>query len=53
MFVPAILASNIFGGSNSGGVQNRFREIQQDFQRLGQDLSSGNLAEAQSDFSAL
>lgn len=53
MFIPGILASNIFGGSNSGGVQNRFREIQQDFQQLGQDLSSGNLAQAQSDFSAL
>lgn len=53
MFIPGILASNIFGGSSSGGVHNRFREIQQDFQQLGQDLNSGNLAQAQSDFSAL
>jgi outer membrane protein assembly factor BamD (BamD/ComL family) len=52
MSVTAILGS-LFGGSSSAPVQNKFQQIKQDFQQLGQDLQSGNLSQAQSDFTAL
>jgi len=35
------------------GTQTRAQQFQQDFQQLGQDLQSGNLTAAQSDFSSL
>jgi hypothetical protein len=53
MSVSGIAGSSIFAGYNSTAVQNKFQQIQQGFQQLGQDLSSGNLSEAQTDFSAL
>src|ERR1700743_2086119 len=34
-------------------TQNRFQQIQSQFQKLGQDLQSGNLTQAQSDFATL
>jgi len=37
----------------SQGVQNKVQQFQQDFQQLGQDLQSGNLSAAQSDFATL
>ena len=53
MAIAAILASSFFAGRTSTAVQNNFQKVQQEFQLLGQDLKSGNLAQAQSDFSAL
>jgi outer membrane protein assembly factor BamD (BamD/ComL family) len=51
---------SVSGISSSGlssygaqGQQTNFQKIQQEFQQLGQDLQSGNLSAAQSDFSAL
>src|ERR1700742_3049582 len=53
---------SIAGISSSSGLlqnsvvqqtQNRFQQIQSQFQKLGQDLQSGNLTQAQSDFAAL
>lgn len=35
------------------GTQNNYQQLQQDFQQLGSDLSSGNLSGAQSDFAAI
>jgi outer membrane protein assembly factor BamD (BamD/ComL family) len=37
----------------SQDVQNRAQQFQQEFQQLGQDLQSGNLSAAQSDFATL
>jgi outer membrane protein assembly factor BamD (BamD/ComL family) len=53
MSVSGISASNFFAGLNSTAVQNKFQQIQKGFQQLGQDLQSGNLSQAQNDFSAL
>lgn len=52
MSVSGILGS-LFGAGSSAPVQNKFQQIKQDFQQLGQDLQSGNLSQAQSDFTAL
>lgn len=38
---------------NPSLVQSQAQQIQQEFQQLGQDLQSGNLSAAQSDFTAL
>jgi len=35
------------------GTQNKSQQLQQDFQKLGSDLSSGNMSGAQSDFAAI
>jgi hypothetical protein len=53
MSVSGISASSFFAGFNSTEVQNKFKQLQQESQLLGQDLQSGNLTKAQSDFSAL
>lgn len=53
MSVSGVAGSSIFAGYNSTAVQNKFQQIRQGFQQLGQDLSSGNLSQAQTDFSAL
>jgi outer membrane protein assembly factor BamD (BamD/ComL family) len=53
MSVSGISGSSLFAGYNSTSVQNKFQHIQQGFQQLGQDLQSGNLSQAQTDFSAL
>ena len=49
--------TGITGGLSSSllsqGIQNRIQQFQQDFQQLGQDLQSGNLSAAQTDFTAL
>ena len=46
------ISSNLFGFDNPS-VQNRAQQIQQEFQQLGEDLQSGNLSAAQSDFTTL
>jgi outer membrane protein assembly factor BamD (BamD/ComL family) len=53
MSVSGISASSFFAGLNSTVIQNRFKQVQQEFQQLGQDLQTGNLSKAQNDFSAL
>jgi outer membrane protein assembly factor BamD (BamD/ComL family) len=52
MSIAGISASSWFN-SNAQGIQNRVQQFQQNFQNLGQDLQSGNLAAAQTDFAAL
>src|SRR6266851_754875 len=59
MSIIGILSSNLFtagGAHNAQSSQNnpsKFQQIKTEFHQLGQDLQSGNLAQAQSDFAAL
>jgi len=53
MSVSGLSSSNFFASLNPTAAQSKSKQIQQDFQQLGQDLQSGNLSQAQSDFSAL
>jgi len=46
------ISSNLFG-LNNPSVQNKAEQIQQEFQQLGEDLQTGNLSAAQSDFTTL
>jgi outer membrane protein assembly factor BamD (BamD/ComL family) len=46
------ISSNLFG-FNTPSVQSKQQQIQQEFQQLGEDLQSGNLSAAQSDFTTL
>jgi hypothetical protein len=52
MSVSAISGSGLFDYS-SQTVQNKTQQFQQEFQQLGQDLQSGNLSAAQTDFATL
>lgn len=52
MSVAGISSSNLFD-YNTLSVNNKVQQFQQVFQQLGQDLQSGNLSAAQSDFAAL
>jgi len=52
MSVAGILSSSLFN-FNSQSVQSKKQQFQQAFQQLGQDLQSGNLSAAQSDFASL
>jgi len=53
MSVLGIAASSIFQYLNSSSPQSNYQNFQKEFQQLGQDLSSGNLSQAQADFQAL
>jgi hypothetical protein len=59
MSIIGILSSNLFAAGaahNAQSSQNtpsNFQQIKTEFQQLGQDLQSGNLTQAQSDFTAL
>jgi outer membrane protein assembly factor BamD (BamD/ComL family) len=59
MSIIGILSSNLFAagaGQNTQSSQNnpsKFQQIKTEFQQLGQDLLSGNLTQAQSDFATL
>jgi outer membrane protein assembly factor BamD (BamD/ComL family) len=46
------ISSSLFGFDNPS-VQNKAQQIHQEFQQLGEDLQSGNLSAAQSDFTTL
>lgn len=46
------ISSSIFSYQNQS-VPNRTQQLRQEFQQLGEDLQSGNLAAAQSDFATL
>jgi hypothetical protein len=52
MSVAEILSSNLFD-FNSSSVHSRADQFRKEFQQLGQDLQTGNLAGAQADFAAL
>lgn len=52
MSVSGISSSNLFNTSNQT-IQNNMQQLQKEFQHLGQDLQSGNLSAAQSDFVTL
>jgi outer membrane protein assembly factor BamD (BamD/ComL family) len=59
MSIIGILSSNLFAAGaaqNTQSSQNnpsKFQQIKTEFQQLGQDLLSGNLTQAQSDFTTL
>jgi outer membrane protein assembly factor BamD (BamD/ComL family) len=54
MSVLGIASSSIFSQINSiAAQQSKSQKLQQGFQQLGQDLQSGNLSQAQSDFASL
>jgi len=58
MSIVGILGSNLFSGAANGllgsqGAEPRFEQIKQQFQQLGQDLQSGNIAQAQTDYATL
>jgi outer membrane protein assembly factor BamD (BamD/ComL family) len=50
MSVSGISSSSLY---DTQTVQNNFQKVRQEFQQLGQDLQSGNLSAAQSDFTTL
>src|SRR5208282_6804176 len=52
MSVSGVSASSFFDHS-SAGIQQQKQSLHQEFVQLGQDLQSGNLTAAQSDFAAL
>ena len=52
MSVSGILSSS-FSNYNIQNTQSKMQQFQQEFQQLGQDLQSGNLSAAQSDFATL
>jgi outer membrane protein assembly factor BamD (BamD/ComL family) len=58
MSIVGILGSNLFSGVISGfqgtqGAAPKFEQIKEQFQQLGQDLQSGNLTQAQTDYATL
>jgi outer membrane protein assembly factor BamD (BamD/ComL family) len=59
MSVIGILSSNLFSAGaaqntqSSQNTQSTFQQIKTEFQQLGQDLQSGNVMAAQSDFTTL
>ena len=52
MSVSGISSTNAVDYS-AQNVQSRMQQFRQEFQQLGQDLQSGNLSAAQSDFATL
>ncbi len=52
MSVSGISSSSLFDYSTQS-VQNKMQQFQKEFQQLGQDLQSGNMSAAQSDFATL
>ena len=53
MSVTGIASSILTAISGNQGHQTRAQQIQSEFQQLGQDLQSGNLNQAQADFTTL
>lgn len=53
MSVSGILSSSLSSYNVQNLQNNRQQQFQQEFQQLGQDLQSGNLSAAQSDFATL
>jgi hypothetical protein len=59
MSIVGILGSNLFSGvvngfqGTQGAAAPKFEQIKEQFQQLGQDLQSGNLTQAQTDYATL
>ena len=58
MSIVGILGSNLFSGvvnsfQGTQGAAPKFEQIKEQFQQLGQDLQSGNLTQAQTDYATL
>lgn len=53
MSISGISGSSFFQANGPGNIQGKFQQFQKEFQQLGQDLQSGNLSQAQSDFAAM
>jgi len=59
MSIAGILSSNLFSAGaaqntqNTQNTQSNFQQIKAEFQQLGQDLQSGNLTQAQQDYTTL
>jgi ribosomal protein S20 len=53
MSVSSISSSNLLDYYSTQDAQSNMKQFQQEFQQLGQDLQSGNLSAAQSDFATL
>jgi len=53
MSVIGIASSILSSLSGTQNQQNPFQQVRSEFRQLGQDLQSGNLAQAQSDFTTL
>jgi hypothetical protein len=53
MSVSGVSSSDPLRTSVAQGAQNKFQQIQTQFQKIGQDLQSGNLTQAQADFTTL
>ncbi|HWX37957.1 MAG TPA: hypothetical protein VNY09_01880 [Candidatus Sulfotelmatobacter sp.] len=62
MSIIGILSSNLFAAGaaqntqsaqNTGNNPSKFQQIKAEFQQLGQDLQSGNLTQAQKDYTTL
>jgi len=47
------ISSSLLQAYNPGAQQTKFQQFQQEFLKLGQDLQSGNLSQAQGDFATL
>lgn len=52
MSVSGISSTNLFNYGTQN-TESNFQKVQQEFQQLGQDLQSGNLSAAQTDFATL
>jgi hypothetical protein len=50
MSISGVSSSDVFQASVAQGAQTKFQQIQSQFQKVGQDLQSGNLTQAQDDF---
>src|SRR5262249_10124628 len=53
MSVTGVSGNNLFSTFNTSAILQTFQSIEQNFQQLGQDLHSVNMAQAQSDFATL
>ena len=53
MSVSGISSSSLFDLLESASPQSQKQQVQQEVQKLGQDLSAGNLSAAQADFATL
>jgi outer membrane protein assembly factor BamD (BamD/ComL family) len=53
MSLSGISSSSLFSYETQNQNQNKLQQFQQEFQQLGEDLQSGNLSAAQTDFATL
>jgi hypothetical protein len=53
MSISGVSSSDVLQTSPAQAAQTKFQQIQSQFQKVGQDLQSGNLSRAQADFATL